>query len=95
MFGFNFQNSVLCLTRKLLTSYGEIIAKDYISAFIEFFFIKIKLKVKFLAKYMIEETILHIPLGVKPLIHQSGLCSIVKTKVVPFKEKSSFHFVVL
>jgi len=46
VFGFNFQNSVLCLTRKLLTSYGEIIAKDYISAFIEFFWIKIKLKVK-------------------------------------------------
>jgi hypothetical protein len=27
--------------------------------------------------------------GVKPLIHQSEL------KVVPFQEKSSFHFVVL
>ena len=29
--------------------------------------------------------------GVKPLIHQSEL----GTKVVPFQEKSSFHFVVL
>jgi hypothetical protein len=67
----------------LQSPYGEIIAKDYISAFIEFFFIKINLKVKFLAKYMIDETILHIPLGVKPLIHQSGLCSIVKTKSSP------------
>jgi hypothetical protein len=32
-------------------------------------------------------------LGVKPLIHQSELRTY--TKVVPFKEKSSFHFVVL
>jgi hypothetical protein len=31
--------------------------------------------------------------GVKPLIHQSELRTY--TKVVPFKEKSSFHFVVL
>jgi hypothetical protein len=34
-----------------------------------------------------------IPLGVKPLIHQSELGTY--TKVVPFQEKSSFHFVVL
>ena len=32
-------------------------------------------------------------LGVKPLIHQSELGTY--TKVVPFQEKSSFHFVVL
>jgi len=32
-------------------------------------------------------------LGVKPLIHQSELRTY--TKVVPFQEKSSFHFVVL
>jgi hypothetical protein len=32
-------------------------------------------------------------LGVKPLIHQSELRTYMK--VVPFKEKSSFHFVVL
>jgi hypothetical protein len=32
-------------------------------------------------------------LGVKPLIHQSELGAY--TKVVPFQEKSSFHFVVL
>jgi len=31
--------------------------------------------------------------GVKPLIHQSELRTY--TKVVPFQEKSSFHFVVL
>jgi hypothetical protein len=31
--------------------------------------------------------------GVKPLIHQSELGTY--TKVVPFQEKSSFHFVVL
>jgi hypothetical protein len=31
--------------------------------------------------------------GVKPLIHQSELRTY--TKVVPFKEKSSFHFVAL
>jgi hypothetical protein len=31
--------------------------------------------------------------GVKPLIHQSELGPY--TKVVPFQEKSSFHFVVL
>ena len=31
--------------------------------------------------------------GVKPLIHQSELGTY--TKVVPFKEKSSFHFVTL
>jgi hypothetical protein len=30
-------------------------------------------------------------ISVKPLIHQSEL----RTKVVPFKENSSFHFVVL
>jgi len=34
----------------------------------------------------------HTP-GVKPLIHQSELRTY--TKVVPFQEKSSFHFVVL
>ena len=33
------------------------------------------------------------PLGVKPQIHQSELKTY--TKVVPFKEKSSFHFDVL
>ena len=32
-------------------------------------------------------------LGVKPLIHQSELRKY--TKVVPFQEKGSFHFVVL
>ena len=32
-------------------------------------------------------------LGVKPLIHQSELRT--STKVVPFQEKNSFHFVVL
>jgi len=32
-------------------------------------------------------------LGVKPLIHQSELGTY--TKVVPFQEKSFFHFVVL
>jgi len=32
-------------------------------------------------------------LGVKPLIHQSELRTY--TKVVPFQEKTSFHFVVL
>ena len=32
-------------------------------------------------------------LGIKPLIHQSELRTY--TKVVPFQEKSSFHFVVL
>ena len=32
-------------------------------------------------------------LGVKPLIHQSELGTY--TKVVPFQEKCSFHFVVL
>jgi hypothetical protein len=32
-------------------------------------------------------------IGVKPLIHQSELGTY--TKVVPFQEKSSFHFVVL
>ena len=31
--------------------------------------------------------------GVKPLIHQTELGTY--TKVVPFQEKSSFHFVVL
>ena len=31
--------------------------------------------------------------GVKPLIHQSELGTY--TKVAPFQEKSSFHFVVL
>jgi hypothetical protein len=36
---------------------------------------------------------LYIYLGVKPLIHQSELGTY--TKVVPFQEKSSFHFVVL
>ena len=37
--------------------------------------------------------ILMLFLGVKPLIHQSELGTY--TKVVPFQEKSSFHFVVL
>ena len=36
---------------------------------------------------------LQVILGVKPLIQQSELRPY--TKVVPFKEKSSFHFVVL
>jgi exonuclease III len=35
----------------------------------------------------------HCSLGVKPLIHQSELGTYMK--VVPFQEKSSFHFVVL
>jgi hypothetical protein len=35
----------------------------------------------------------NIYIGVKPLIHQSELGTY--TKVVPFQEKSSFHFVVL
>jgi hypothetical protein len=34
------------------------------------------------------------PLGVKPLIHQSGIRT-YNTKVVPFQEKSSFHVGVL
>jgi hypothetical protein len=34
--------------------------------------------------------IINRPLGVKPLIHQSELRT-----VVPFQEKSAFHFVVL
>ena len=34
-------------------------------------------------------------LGVKPLIHQSELKTYMYMKVVPFQEKSSFHFVVL
>ena len=36
---------------------------------------------------------IYIYIGVKPLIHQSDLRTY--TKVVPFQEKSSFHFVVL
>ena len=35
----------------------------------------------------------NVTIGVKPLIHQSEI--IIYMKVVPFKEKSSFHFVVL
>jgi len=35
----------------------------------------------------------HFTVGVKPIIHQSELRTY--TKVVPFKENSSFHFVVL
>jgi hypothetical protein len=34
-------------------------------------------------------------IGVKPLIHQSVLGTYTKVPVVPFQEKSSFHFVVL
>ena len=34
-------------------------------------------------------------IGVKPLIHQSVLGTYTKVSVVPFQEKSSFHFVVL
>ena len=41
--------------------------------------------------YRTSSTVYHI--GVKPLIHQSELGTY--TKVVPFQEKSSFHFVVL
>ena len=36
---------------------------------------------------------MYLPLGVKPIIHQSELRTY--TKVVPFKENSSFCFVVL
>ena len=34
-------------------------------------------------------------IGVKSLIHQSVLGTYTKVPVVPFQEKSSFHFVVL
>jgi hypothetical protein len=54
---------------------------------------KIKLTKK--NNYLIITRLLHhilIAYGVKPLIHQSELGTY--TKVVPFQEKSSFHFVV-
>jgi hypothetical protein len=41
---------------------------------------------------MVKETSFLCSFGVKPLIHQSELRTYAK--VVPFKEKSSFHFVV-